>query len=141
MNAILVPSSRRRFNWRRVLIALFGVPALLVGLLAMHFLASDISSPEVHSMGAPVSDSPQLVVAHDEAPALTSCGEMCGPTHDMLGMACVLALLVSAILLTLTILALQFPTLRDATRVIVAHLSALAPPPSPSLHVLSISRT
>ena len=141
MHAMLTLSSRPRSSWRRVVIALLAVPAILIGLLAMHFLASESLAPESHSMTASAADSPMVAVAHNEAPAPVGCDEMCAPTHDMLGMACVLALLVSADLIIFHVFLFRFRTLGAALRQIVARLSALAPPAPPSLHVLSISRT
>lgn len=141
MNAILTLSSRPRSNWRRTMIALLAVPAILMGLLAMHFLASESLAPESHSMTASVAESPMIEDAHNEAPAPAGCDEMCAPTHDMLGMACVLALLVLAVLIIVHLFLYRFRALGAELRLIVARLSALAPPAPPSLHVLSISRT
>jgi len=141
MNAILTLSSRPRSSWRRVVIALLAVPAILIGLLAMHFLASESLAPEAHSMSASVAAPPIPGNTHHEAPAPEGCEEMCGPTHDMLGMACLLALLVSATLIIFHLFLFRFRGIAAALRVIVARLSALAPPSPPSLHVLSISRT
>jgi len=141
MNAMLTLSSRPRSSWRRVVIALLAVPAILIGLLAMHFLASEALAPEAHSMSASAAESPMLAVAHNEAPAPEGCDEMCAPTHDMLGMACVLALLVSAVLIVFHVFLLRFRASGAVLRVMVARLSALAPPAPPSLHILSISRT
>ena len=59
----------------------------------------------------------------------------------MLGTACILALLLTALLLTvhLTVLRWGFP--RAVANAIMARVAALAPPHPPSLLVLSISRT
>lgn len=141
MNAMLTLSSRPRSSWRRVLIALLAVPAILIGLIAMHFLASETLAPESHSVSVSVADSQALLVTHNETPAPVGCSEVCAPTDDMLGMACVLALLVSAVLLVIHVLLFRYHTVVSVLRRIVARLSALAPPLPPSLHVLSISRT
>ena len=141
LTAMLTLSSRPRSSWRRVAISLLAVPAIFIGLLAMHFLASESLAPESHSMTASVADLPMLAVTHNEAPEPVGCDEMCAPTHDMLGMACLLALLVSAVLIIVHFFLYRFRALGAELRLVVARLSALAPPAPPSLHVLSISRT
>ena len=140
MNAITALSSRPRSSWRRVVIALLAVPAILIGLLAMHILASETLAPEAHSMSASVADYPTLVNMHNDEPAPEGCAETCGPTHDMLGMACLLALLISAILIVLRVFFFRFRAVTAVLHAIGARLSALAPLSSPSLHFLSISR-
>jgi hypothetical protein len=141
MNAIMALSSRPHSSWRRVVIALFAVPAILIGLLAMHFLASESLAPEAHSMSASVADYPTLVNMHNDEPAPEGCAETCGPTHDMLGMACLLALLVSAILIIFRVFFFRFRAAAVVLQAIGARLSALTPLSPPSLHILSISRT
>lgn len=141
MNAMLTLSSRPRSSWRRAALALLAVPAILIGLIAMHLLASDALAPENHPMSVSVADGSALLVSQDETLAPQGCDEMCAPMDDMLGMACVLALLVSAVLLVLRVIFSRSHTVGSALRPRMARISALAPPPPPSLHVLSISRT
>jgi hypothetical protein len=59
----------------------------------------------------------------------------------MLGMICVLALLVTVVLLSLHLTLIRWEELRRIVPELVAKAAALTPPPPPSLHVLSISRT
>lgn len=132
--------------WKRLAIMLVAVPAILVGLLAMHVLTTGTShTPDSHGSAAHVS-----TVVDESAPAsdLTDhshqpadCGGSCGTEHDMLGMACILALLMTALLLIVHLTLLRWGSLRSAASTIRACIAALAPPRPPSLFVLSISRT
>ena len=145
MNAMLTSSSRSRSGWRRYGFGLLAVPAILLGMISMHFLASESFSSDTHavsvSAAAAAAASVAPVVPHVETLRFEGCTEMCGPVNDMLGMACVLALLVSAVLLVFHVFRFQFRTARAALLVNIARISALSLPAPPSLHVLSISRT
>jgi hypothetical protein len=67
---------------------------------------------------------------------------MCGPIgHDMLTMICVLALLITVVLLTLHLILLRWEELRRFVSGLAVKAAALAPLQPPSLHILSISRT
>lgn len=139
-------------RWRRLAIALFAVPAILVGLLAMHVLATSSMSESgaAHVISGHPSDT---ALVHGADVGMTSamspgmpvpaedCGGPCGPSHDMLGMICVLALLVTMVLLTLHLILIRGEELRRIVTALVAKAAALAPPAPPSLHFLSISRT
>ena len=142
MNAMVTLSAQPNPGWRRYAIALLAVPAILVGLLAMHFLASESHSPGAHSVSMSAADSVAPAVAHDDMPTPAVAHDpMPAPTDEMLGMACVLALLVSAVLLVLHVFRVQY---RAARASLWAHLTrpfALPAPAPPSLHVLCISRT
>ena len=141
MSTMLTLSSRPRSSWRRGVIAVLAVPAILIGLLAMHFLASETMTPASHLMTVSAADSPMIADAQDGAPVTPECGPTCGPAHDMLAMACVLALLVSIVLIMLPVFLSRIHSIGAAVQVIQARLSALAPPFPPSLYALSISRT
>lgn len=139
----------RSSRWRRLAIALLAVPAILVGLLAMHVLATGGmgSSGAAHPAGGHGSAVALVHEAHDAsanpsmpAPA-EDCGGLCGPSHDMLGMICVLALLVTMVLLTFQLILIRWEQLRSVGAAILAMAASLASPAPPSLHVLSISRT
>jgi hypothetical protein len=125
---------------RRLAIALFAVPAILIGLLAMHVLV-----PAHHTSDAAVVHGSAGVMAAAASPSAPvpaeDCGGMCGPSHEMLGVICVLALLVTVLLLTLQPMLTRWEQLRRTVSAIVAKAAALAHLPPPSLHVLSISRT
>lgn len=139
----------RRSPGQRLVIALFAVPAILIGLLAMHVLTadgmSDTSASVVmptHHMGTAPTDMEQAIPVSPAMPALPEgCGGPCGPDHDMLGMICVLALLVTVVLLTLHLVMIRWEELRRVITTLAAKAATLAPPTPPSLHVLSISQT
>jgi hypothetical protein len=137
----------------RLAVSLLAVPAILIGLLAMHVLTGIGMS---NSGGSPELTSHHLIAAqsvpgsHDimaaetgtSMPAPTGdCGGLCGPTHDMLGMICVLALLVTLVLVALRLILIAWEHLRRVVGELAAKAAATAPPKPPSLLVLSISRT
>jgi hypothetical protein len=117
----------------KVLLALVGIPALLVGLMAMHIL-----SPE--SEAAPRSHVVvQALTASTEASPAASCDPACATVHDVITFACILALgLVLFLLVPLT--ASRFgPVVR---RLLRAYPARSQLPHTPlSLELLSISRT
>lgn len=139
----------RSSRGRRVMIALFAVPAILIGLLAMHVLTTTGIGDSPTSSSAMPAHHPTTGTPSDEFAATSpgmpasseDCGGMCGPSHDMLGMVCVLALLATVILLSLHLVLIRWEQLRRFVHALPAKAAALAPPVPPSLHVLSISRT
>ncbi|MGV3714040.1 DUF6153 family protein [Pseudolysinimonas sp.] len=145
----------RSSRWRRLAFALIAVPAIVVGLLAMHVLAasgmgsagasypvSEHTSDVVPMHEAPLVQGAQEAAANPGVPApAEDCGGMCGPSRDMIGMICVLALLVTMVLLTVHLTLIRWERLRRAGTALVAQATSLSPPTPPSLHVLSISRT
>lgn len=129
----------------RTLLHLTLVGGVLIGLLAMHTISSassehmttasvmsaDTSHPESHGDVAPTP-----------AETATDCGGMCDPGHIMATMACVLALLFSALVLAISASrrwSTFFAALRNRWVAIVAVAVAAMPPPD--LNTLSISRT
>lgn len=132
----------------RVLLALFVVPAILIGLLAMHVLTTGsmnqtgISTAPTasHHVDVAPADMSLLPAPGTPAPA-GDCGGPCMPSHDMLSMLCVLALLVGVILFAVRLVLTGWPSVARVPATLHARVSALAPPSPPSLHVLSISRT
>lgn len=130
---------------RRQLVALVAVPAILVGLLAMHFLAgSDEVRASTMAMSANTDASTtavtQVALEADCAPACLTSSSM---TMSMtMTMACVLALLATIVILTvITSVARRDPEL--TLRLVSlwrGRIASLPPPAPPSLHVLSISR-
>ena len=126
---------------RRLLVAIVAVPAILAGLLAMHFLAG---VDEVNSSAMAMSTrSETSAVAPMTASSDAECSSACVTSSGMtMSMACTLALLVSVIILTV----LMSFTPRDPEglqRLLSlwrARIASLPPPLPPSLHVLSISR-
>ena len=139
----------RSSRGRRLLIAFFAVPAILIGLVAMHVLTttglSDSSVPVAmtpHHVSTASLVSEQSVAVSPAMPAsVEDCGVLCGPSHDMLGMICMSALLVTVILLTLHLVLIRWQELRQVITDLTAKLATLAPQIPPSLHILSINRT
>lgn len=155
MRTTTLLANLRHFPWRRLLIALFAVPAILVGLLAVHVLAdsgmTEASAPHASSTH-PGDAAPAQSPEHAMVPAVSTnnsgsdCGGECGPSHDMpshdtLSMICVLALLISVLLLIPPLILTRWEQLRRDILALITKAAALAPPTPPSLHVLSISRT
>jgi hypothetical protein len=70
-----------------------------------------------------------------------SCESLCGGDHDLLSMACILAIIVSLLILALQLMLVRRGPLRAFTLQFLGSLATLATPAPPSLHVLSISRT
>jgi len=133
-------------GWKRLAIVLIAIPAILVGILAMHFLTmSNAAHPvDAHGLSHMTTASGEVAVTeavHAPSAAPSDCDGMCGTEHDMIGMACVLALLFTALLLVVHLILLRWDSLKMLATSILARVSALAPPEPPSLLVLSISRT
>jgi hypothetical protein len=144
MNAFRDALRPQTVIWRRILVGLAAVAAIVAGLLAMHSLNIQSHHNEV------------LVAAHSETVAaehhqsdlagpvsgtasIGSCDGVCG--MDVMAGGCILALLVAGLLF-----AAAATVTRSATigHVLVRSVTAAAlrfPAPPPSLHVLSISRT
>ena len=83
MSLSRVRSSVGLSPWRRTLLVLVGIPALLLGLMAMHALSSE---------SAVAAESPAVAVAQESAVpegAAVASGET---LHDVATLACVLAL-------------------------------------------------
>lgn len=148
-----VLSRLRMFRWQRLTMAVFALPAILIGVIAMHVLSNDgmAESAAAHATGSgpmiasgPVHGADEGI-ASAQGPGLPApaegCEGLCGPGHAMLGMICVLALLVTSVLLTLRLMLVRCADVRRMVRSLAANAAALAPPTPPSLHVLSISRT
>lgn len=121
---------------RRIFLVVVAVPAIIVGLLAMHFLAgADEVSPATMTMSVGTTSG--------SVAAPIDCGLSCITSSDMtMTMTCVLALLVTVIVLT--VLSALIRRDRDLFLELVslwrARIASLPPPIPPSLHVLSISR-
>jgi hypothetical protein len=130
---------------RRVF-TLLAVPAIMAGILAMHFLTglSATGAPS-HQMDAPLTvvAAPHLMGETDAVPTADGCSTVCSPTHEMTAMACLLlVLLVALVLLGASVGGpLGWLSPRAMLSRISVALAGLAPPKTPSLTVLSISRT
>lgn len=134
---VLFDGARRR----RLIVAFVAVPAILVGLLAMHFLAGfDEVGTSTMAM-SPATESSAATLMSD--PAEAGCGVACATSSAMtMSMACVLALLVTVIILSAVIaFTRRDPELPHRLMSLWrGRIASLPPPVPPSLHVLSISR-
>lgn len=139
----------QRTLWRRLLLGLSAVAAIVAGLLAMHSL--NIAS---HHNEVVVAQHSETLVAQPAAadhhhPASTdvlqgteqvgSCGEGCDMS-SMLG-GCILALLVTSALLAGAATVSRSSGVHVILTRIIAAAASLAAPVPPSLQALSISRT
>ena len=144
MTALL--SALNNFRPGRLAVALFAVPAILIGLLGMHVLTTGSTSEaqDHHSsvmLASTVASDVAMVLSPGTASQIDTCGTACMPSHDMLGMMCVLALLAGAILLHLQFVLTGWPGFTRILGAAQLKAASVAPPAPPSLHVLSISRT
>lgn len=140
-------SAMSRDHRRGIILALLAVPAILFGLLAMHGLTAASMSGSQTAMA--ITDQATHVVGNFTPATMTSglpsqaqnCDGGCGPSQEMLGMACVIALLFTVLIFALRPALSQREEIRHTISAIAAKVLALAPPSPPSLHYLSISRT
>jgi hypothetical protein len=136
-----------RGSTRRILTAFFAVSAVVFGLLAMHVMITLGASPSPDGSGmtshhvmsetsrADLTTSPMMNATPD------GCAGTCSPEHDMISMICVLALLVTLLLLTVQLFRIPWDELRLWSRAHTPRPNARPAPKPPSLHALSISRT
>lgn len=138
-----------RAPWRRTLIAVLAIMAVLVGLLAMHSLAVNSGNGQSGShvsstvaVAAVSSDLSQANVGPEEPALLQTCtGGLCQVDCLMLGVLCTLGLLTAAVTWLLhrgIVPRVVSSPLTRVVSIIAQRLSELKPP---SLVVLSISRT
>ncbi|GAB2526584.1 DUF6153 family protein [Paramicrobacterium agarici] len=131
---------------RNILLSLPAVLALVIGLLAMHSL--NIGSE--HAEGSTSHASSLMVVDPGEAQLIeqnagtavaADCAGMCIDGHQMAVMGCVLALLITTLILATRPLVASPPTLLQQLRLIGVGSARDRVPPQPSLYSLSIIRT
>ncbi len=140
-----VALTRRVGYIRPLLLATLGAALIIVGLLSMHGMGGTAehsvpASTQAHAVG---SES----LTHDK-PASTDleetagdCSSMC-PTGDMMSMlACVVALMVGALLVGVRPKAMRVLPRHLISPRISRRVEDSAPPEPPDLNVLSISRT
>ncbi|WP_394771368.1 DUF6153 family protein [Lacisediminihabitans sp.] len=130
----------------RTILLLALVGGVLVGLLAMHTISSAFDG---HSKSGSAMSSDMTIHSDHGTMSPTQrevsgeCTGMCDPGHSMASMACVLALLFSALVLAISASrqwSMFHTALRARWRALVAVAVAAIPPP-PDLNALSISRT
>lgn len=144
---LVAPSARA--PWRRTLIAVLAVMAVLVGLLAMHSLAvsSGNGQSESHASStvavAAVSGDLGHANIESEAPALvqTCTGGLCQVDCLMLGVLCTFGLLTAAVTWLLHRRIVPRVVSSPLTRVVSIVAQRLSELKPPSLVILSISRT
>ena len=121
--------------WKRLAVVLLAVPAILMGLLAMHVLTTGAThTPHAHASTAHASSAVDDSAAYSPTAAPhseTDCDPACVPEHDMLGMACILALLMTALVLAVRLTLLRWGTVGALASTVMARLANLAPPQPP----------
>lgn len=126
--------------WRRLLLSLIAVGAVVGGLLAMHSFSTDAGHGTTIAVAAEAhhhDDAAAQTVAHD------NCDGACEPGHNMaVTAACVLALLVLTILFTVRdVPSRGLMMLAAVVRRAQRYAQTVPWPKPPSLEALSISRT
>ena len=127
--------------WKRALLALIGIPALLLGFMAMHALSSETAiSPDSHVIAQVLTAPDALAVAGAAGNDGITCDQSCGTLHDIVTVACVFGLVLGLFFL-LPLVEARFGAL--ARRLAQGPLLARSQLPQPqiSLDLLSISRT
>jgi hypothetical protein len=136
-------SSVRFTPWKRALLALIGIPALLLGFMAMHALSSESAiSPDSHVIAQALTATPSTASDADalaSSSALT-CDESCGTLHDIITVACVFGPVIGLFFLHPLLAPRSGMLTRRPTRGPLLARSQL-PQPQISLDLLSISRT
>jgi hypothetical protein len=155
-------AARPRPSWLRVAITALGAAALLVGLLAMHVVMSGghahsvetasssgaLTDHDTHELDA-MATAPTLTALHAMAAlpaavlgaAADPCDGTCPPAHTVIAMTCIIALLISVLVLVVAVIVRRWVRLSHGIRSLASRVAGLAFPDPPSLLVLSISRT
>jgi ABC-type tungstate transport system substrate-binding protein len=81
-NVTLFARARSK-TWQRVLMALVAVPALLIGLLAMHVMAASGDPSGQHSMMATTNAMAPPALSATSIISAEACAQICVPVHDM----------------------------------------------------------
>ncbi|MDF1480386.1 DUF6153 family protein [Leifsonia sp. H3M29-4] len=133
-------------RWRRALLALLTVPAVLVGLLAMHFLVNDPSiAGDARAISSSTGDTSEAM--WPESTSATPAGdagecEECAPAHNTIALSCILALLVALLILMVRVVVdSKGKVVSEALEVLRRSLAIFQPTSRPDLHRLSVSRT
>jgi len=122
-------------------LALIGIPALLLGFMAMHALSSETAiSPDSHVIAQVLAAPDALAVAGAEGNGGTTCDQSCGTLHDIVTVACVFGLVLGLFFLLPLVEARLGALARRLTQRPLIARSQL-PQPQISLDLLSISRT
>lgn len=156
MSVSVFASTYRRWSLRYLLLALVAVPAILLGILGMHFIASNSlpagppaagSLAETTSSHAMIESSPSHKgVEHSSlAASADDCDGTCVAGHDMpghslMGMVCILALVIYVLIFFVPVLFARGGFGQNLLRSLATTLAGLASPSPPSLSMLSLSR-
>jgi len=127
-------------RWFFILLA---IPAIVGGILTMHFLTGlSVADEHMRSTSAPTAMSHQGVAEPAPMSAEETCGSDCMLTHEMTGIACLMLALLTVVLLLPLAPSLRGPrSLTDTLARIGVVAATLTPRHPPSLIALSISRT
>lgn len=135
-------SSVRFTPWKRALLALVAIPALILGFMAMHALSSEsASSPDSHVIAQVLTAA--TATGNDAGVAVSdgiTCNQTCGTVHDIITVACVFGLVIGLFFLLPLMAPLYGILSRTPTQGPLLARSQL-PQPQISLDLLSISRT
>lgn len=134
----------RRSLWRKLLLSLVASVAIVIGLVAMHSLNLEGGhSAAVSSLSpaaAAVDHHGMVETGAAATPAgVADCDGAC--EHSLMVMACILALMVTVIVLAASRSTMSREHHRRAAAPLMELRATLAPVTPPSLVVLSISRT
>lgn len=134
-------SQRLAASVRRAFLLLATVPAILVGLLAMHVISTGTDAAPAHHTGI-VTITDHATSAHHDAGAgaMTSCGPECGDTIAAAA-GCVLALLGIGFGLLLPASWVSRSWMLPPVRLLPSLMRTAIAGQPPSLDQLSISRT
>ena len=127
-------------NWRRLALALFAVPALLLGFIAMHAVSSETApSADAHLVVEALVAVPLTDSAGTDSAVQGSCDQQCGVLHDITTVACAFALVATALFLVPVLASRYGFVLQRLSRPnVLAYIDF--PARQPSLKLLSISR-
>jgi len=131
-------------RWRRALLALLTIPAVLVGLLAMHFLVNDPSSAgdarAISSSTGATSDAMWLDMTSATPAGDAGECEECAPAHNTIALSCIVALIV-ALLILMVREVVDSKGKAEALEFLRRSLAIFRPASRPDLNRLSVSRT
>jgi hypothetical protein len=139
-NSIRLP---RQNGWHRIAVLVLGVAAIVVGLLAMHVISGGDRTSHHTAVSTQQHGDTMTMMGTSPVSAAVDCNGTCESGHNMGSMACLLALLITTIILTVRVIITRWGS--DLYRLIAALSAAMpatvAPRLPPSLLTLSISRT
>ena len=132
----------QRELWRHLLLSLAVVATIVVSLLAMHSLNTEHAASESSFTAVTAVGHHDTGIATGLSPAgvAADCGDPCAPEHLMTTMACILALLVS-VLLVGVIRVIAWQPVRNQMIALAERSTTLRLSVPPSLYALGISRT